>query len=83
MDINNLKKLVEAERSRHSTAAHLLQLVLFLGLFIGLFLLGCKLFSGFWMRALCLIIAYFISSLAVFFFIKPLCDKLDAKRRKK
>lgn len=83
MDINDIRKQLEAERSQHSKFSQGLQLVLFLVLFTGLFLLGCKIFSGFWMRALSLLIAYFVSSMILFLVIKPLFDKIEAKKRNK
>ena len=76
MDINEIKKQLEQAHGQQSRAAQVLQLVLFLVMFTGLFLLGCKLFSGFWMRALCLILAYFVSSLVLFLVIKPVTEKL-------
>ena len=75
--------MIDSEQRSHSKLSHWIQMILFLAMFTGLFLLGCKLFSGFWMRALGLVIAYFVSSMVLFLVIKPLCDKLDRKRRKK
>ena len=83
MDINEIKNQLEQAHGQQSKTAHVWQLVLFLVMFTGLFLLGCKLFSGFWMRALGLIIAYFVSSMVLFLVIKPLFDKIEAKKRNK
>ena len=80
--MNDIRKMIDSEQRSHSKLSHWIQMILFLAMFTGLFLLGCKLFSGFWMRALSLLIAYFISSLVTVIVIKPLCDKIEAKRKK-
>ena len=81
MDINEIRKQLEAERSQHSKFSQGLQLVLFLAMFTGLFLLGCKLFDSFWLRALSLLLAYFISSMLLFLVVKPLFDKIESRKR--
>ena len=78
----NMPKLPD-EAQNMSKPIALIQLICFLVIFIGIYLLLRKVVRSTILRILILIADYFVTALITYLVIRPAALKLDAKRRKK
>lgn len=78
----NMPKLPD-EAQNMSKPIALIQLICFLVIFIGIYLLLRKVVHSTILRILILIADYFVTALITYLVIRPAALKLDAKRRKK
>ena len=78
----NMPKLPE-EAQNMSKPVALIQLICFLVIFVGIYLLLRKVVHATLLRILILIVDYFVTALITYLVIRPAALKIDAKLKKK